>query len=391
MPLPDEESIAALLQARGVTPDPAQRLAIGALARLLGPRHHWPRRTPERLGVYLHGLPGRGKSMVVDHLFALSALPKLRLHFHEFLRDANRRLVAAHGDDAFASVVLAWLDGIELLCFDEFHVHDIADAFLVGRFLEIAVAARVRVVLTSNYAPDGLLPDPRIHHRFEPAIALIRRHFDVIHFNGGADYRLATPAAVLPRFFSPLGAAAEQAMQGCFEAAGGAQASRCGAPQTVVLAGRPLPVIADGEGLVWVEFDELCVARRSHHDYLALSERWEGVLLANLRQARLREPDTLQRFIWLVDILYDRKRLLYLSSDVPAETALAGLGGVHDLSRTVSRLAEMQSAAYGMGGSTISFTGEQQCRLSASKNGEAPGLRKKNGWWPSFMARLKMR
>ncbi len=59
-----------------------------------------------------------------------------------------------------------WLDGVELLCFDEFHVHDIADAFLIGRFLEIALELGTRIVLSSNYAPQGLLPNPEFHERF---------------------------------------------------------------------------------------------------------------------------------------------------------------------------------------------------------------------------------
>jgi cell division protein ZapE len=387
----DENSIAEQLRARGITPDAAQRDAIAALVSLLRHRRRWPASAPARLGVYLHGLPGRGKSMVVDQMFALSPLPKLRLHFHEFLRDVNRRLVTARGDDPYALVAQQWLEGIELLCFDEFHVHDIADAFLVGRFLEAAVRKGVRIVLTSNYAPEKLLPDPRIHHRFQPAIALIQRHFAVIHFNGGADYRFAGTAPPQPRFFTPLGAAADQALARCFRDGGGADDPGAVRRTPVSLAERPLKVIAQDARLLWVEFDELCAARRSHHDYLALCERWEGVLVADLRTRRLREPDTLQRFIWLVDILYDRKRRLYLSSDQKIESALVTIDGVHDLSRTVSRLAEMQSAGYPHHNHTMLLTEEQQCRLSASKSGDSPAAGKKNTWWPSFMARSKVR
>jgi cell division protein ZapE len=60
----------------------------------------------------------------------------------------------------------------------------------------------------------------------------------------------------------------------------------------------------------------------------------------------LATPHTLQRFVWLVDIFYDRKRALFIASDQPIAAALNGLEGAHDLSRTLSRLAEMQSRAY---------------------------------------------
>ena len=92
---------------------------------------------------------------------------KRRIHFHEFLREMNRRLVnEPRGDDRLGSVSRQWLDGVALLCFDEFHVHDIADAFLIGRFLEIALELGTRIVLSSNYAPQGLLPNPEFHERF---------------------------------------------------------------------------------------------------------------------------------------------------------------------------------------------------------------------------------
>ncbi len=113
---------------------------------------------------------------------------KRRIHFHEFLREMNRRLVnEPRGDDRLGSASRQWLDGVELLCFDEFHVHDIADAFLIGRFLEIALELGTRIVLTSNYALQGLLPNPEFHERFGPTIARIERHFAVVHFDGAHD------------------------------------------------------------------------------------------------------------------------------------------------------------------------------------------------------------
>ena len=88
------------------------------------------------------------------------------------------------------------------------------------------------------------------------------------------------------------------------------------------------------------------MASRSHLDYLDLAEQWHGLILDNLRTAWLAQSHTLQRLVWLIDIFYDRKRALFIASDQPIDTALIGLEGAHDLSRTLSRLAEMQSRAY---------------------------------------------
>ncbi len=342
----DEPQVEKTLTARGIHPDSTQRGAISALIALLAPSLQRARSAAPQphQGVYCHGLPGRGKSLVVDTVFELANCHKRRLHFHEFLREMNRRLVSApRSDDRLGSVAKQWLTGIELLCFDEFHVHDIADAFLMGRFLNTAIDLGVRIVLTSNYAPDTLLSDPEFHERFLPTIEQIKRNFTVIHFDGARDYRFGGEEAALPHFFAPLDAATGVALANIFERYEGDEAR---APVTLSTAGRPLAARAAGAALLWADFDALCVANRSHLDYLDLAEQCQGLILDNLHTAGLAKSHTLQRFIWLVDIFYDRKHALFIASDQPIEAALSGLEGAHDLSRTLSRLAEMQSRAY---------------------------------------------
>ncbi|NTX49581.1 cell division protein ZapE [Burkholderia cepacia] len=348
----DECQVTDALAARGIVPDTQQRNAIGALVVLLGARTRrswpWQVRAMDGVrgvrGVYCHGLPGRGKSLVVDTVFELATCPKRRIHFHEFLREMNQRLVRhARGDDRLGDVAREWLDGVELLCFDEFHVHDIADAFLMGRFLEVALKLGTRIVLTSNYAPAGLLPNPEFHARFQPAIELIDKHFTVIHFDGARDYRLAGERAERPRFFAPLDTTSADALEAVFLQY---EADHVLRPRVLLAAGRPLHVRAAGNALVWTDFQELCVASRSHLDYLDMAERWRGLIVDRVATHWLEKPETLQRFVWLIDIFYDRKRALFMASDRPVAEVLNGLEGAHDLSRTLSRLADMQSRAY---------------------------------------------
>lgn len=337
----DATRITQALAERHITPDRRQRDAIAVLASLSPPEA--PRGTAAHDGVYCYGLPGRGKSLVVDAAFAVAEGEKRRVHFHEFLRDIHRQLVREPKcDDRLAAVANRWLDGVELLCFDEFHVHDIADAFLIGRFLDIALARGVRLVLTSNYAPAQLLPDPEFHERFEPTIAVILQRFAIVHFDGATDYRMGGDAASMPRWLAPL-ATAHEVLPACYEALEGSPAS---APSNVTVAGRALGVRSAGERVVWADFEALCVAHRSHLDYLGLAEQWQALIVDELHVEQLRRPDTLQRFLWLVDICYDRQRTLLVASDAPLIPALDALSDWRDLSRTISRLAEMGSRDY---------------------------------------------
>lgn len=316
---------------------------------------------PARKAGYCHGLPGRGKSLVVDTMYALAPCAKRRLYFHTFMRDVNRRVVQAPpSEDRLGDVARAWLEGVELLCFDEFHVHDIADAFLIGRFLETALALGTRIVLTSNYSPTNLLPDPEFHARFEPTIALIEQHFAVIAFDGARDYRqhrahgphdthgtYGTSGthggdAAAACYFAPLDGTRE-ALRAIYRAHETQAALH---PSTVEVAHRSLDVTAAGKHWLWADFEALCGAQRSHLDYLAIAERWQGVIVDRLDTARLARRDVLQRFVWLVDILYEHRRRLVIASDQPIRAALEGLHGAHDVARTTSRLAEMQSREY---------------------------------------------
>jgi len=333
------------LKSRGIVPDNRQREAIDALLQLVEESAHKvaSRLTSAVAGAYLWGQPGRGKTMLMDSMFKTFDLPKRRIHFHEFLREINHHLVehTAMTPDRLRSVSRHWIGNTRLLCFDEFHVHDIADAILMGRFLEIAVDMGVRVVLTSNYAPLNLFPDQEFHHRFLPTISLIETRFYVIHLDGARDYRYDQSVAADQRFLHTSDAQANELIARILQEGYPDIEVQ---PQTLLLSNRPIPARAACANAVWFDFFHLCMGNRSHLDYLEIAERWRTVAVSNIQRCRLLNPDALRRFIWLIDILYDRKIKLLLSSEMPIDELLADvLDSKHDLCRTRSRLQEMQS------------------------------------------------
>ncbi|WAL69280.1 cell division protein ZapE [Amycolatopsis cynarae] len=134
---------------------------------------------------------GRGKTWLLDTFFAAVPGPaKKRVHFHDFFRSLHLA-VRRHRDehDAIAHAVSDLLAGCRLLCFDEFHVHDVGDAMHATHLLRDLFARGVVLVCTSNYPPSGLLPDPLFHDRFLPGIQLLETHLDVFEVAGPRDYR----------------------------------------------------------------------------------------------------------------------------------------------------------------------------------------------------------
>lgn len=341
--------------ARGLTLDASQLAAAGGLQRLqdelLQPSpflhasllRHLIRRRPLR-GLYLWGGVGRGKSFVMDAFFDCIPLEhKRRLHFHRFMQEIHARLAALKGQrDPLASVARELARHVRLLCLDEFHITDITDAMLMRGLLQGLCDHGVALVMTSNSAPDELYRNGLQRARFLPTIALIKARLEVIHLDGGEDYRRrALEQAGL--YHVPCDGQSELALSGLFhELARGAN-ERAGRLQ---ISGREVKVRCEGAGVGWFDFHELCNTPRSKADYIELAGRYQTLLLSGVPQFDAQRLAEARRFLWLVDELYDRRVKLVLSAAVP----LAQLGKDElldgEFERVSSRLAEMQSHAY---------------------------------------------
>lgn len=301
---------------------------------------------PERpvQGLYLWGGVGRGKTHIVNSLHAALPFPdKMRVHFHGFMLSVHRRLRALGERRDPLDVLAADLASeTRIICFDEFHVSDITDAMLLGRLLEGLFARGVTLVATSNIAPDDLYRDGLQREQFLPAIALIKSHTDVVELDSGIDYRLR----VLERdqtYHTPLGAAAEQALESCFRALAPEGFAR---DASLEVAGRDIETRGIADGIVWFDFPAICETARSAGDYIEIARRFHTVLLSGVPVMDDRERDRVVRFIHLVDELYERNVNLILSAAAEPEDLYSGERLAVRFDRARSRLAEMQSHDY---------------------------------------------
>jgi cell division protein ZapE len=341
------------LTARGYRSDPAQLAAIDELARFLADyteaaakgQRRWMfwRQRPALRGVYMHGGVGRGKSFLMDLLMqALPGQRKLRLHFHEFMREVHRELHGLQGTvNPLQALGQRMAKRVDVLCFDEFHVADVTDAMILHRLLQALFDEGVSMITTSNFHPDDLYPNGLHRDRILPAIELLKSRMQVVSVDAGTDYRQQTLDG-LPMYLTPLNDAAEGALTAAFDQL------RAGGDEDPVLhvEGRELRARRRADGVVWFDFKALCGAARSQNDYLEIASRFHTVLLSGVPQLEVRHASEARRLTWLIDVLYDRRVKLMMSAAVAPEALYRQGPMAHEFPRTVSRLTEMQGHAY---------------------------------------------
>lgn len=294
-------------------------------------------------GIYLWGGVGRGKSFLMDSFYSVvPVVRKTRVHFHEFMRDVHRQLdelknVADPLDDVAAQIAKKY----RLICFDEFHVSDIADAMILYNLLTALFERGVSFVMTSNYQPDALYPDGLHRDRMLPTIALLKQHMDVLNVDAGNDYRKRV-LEQLHVYHCPLNAASDQSLRDAYAKL----ADTADEDPRVRIEAREIRALRRAGGVIWFDFATLCGGPRSQNDYLEIANRFHTVVLSAIPAMSAGMSSEARRFTWLIDVFYDHKIKLVMSAAVPPEDLYTQGMLANEFHRTVSRIIEMQSRDY---------------------------------------------
>ena len=341
------------LSRRSIVLDAAQLAALERLQRLYDELVAFKRARQSLLrwlspplpprGVYFWGGVGRGKSFLMDAFYA--ALPyrrKTRVHFHAFMRSVHEDLkTLKREEDPLIAVAARIARRYRVVCFDEFHVSDVADAMILGRLFGALFARGVVFVTTSNYRPDDLYPNGLQRQNLLPTIALLKQWLDVIEVDGGTDYRLRELAQA-ECYYSPLADSVETELATRFDR------MRPGPDEDprLLVETRPLQARRRAGSLVWFDFATLCEGPRSQLDYLELARRFAVVIVSGVPRLSPEMGNAARRFTWLVDVFYDHRVKLLLSAAVPADELYRDGPNSQDFPRTVSRLIEMRTREY---------------------------------------------
>jgi len=358
----------ALVSSGAIEPDAAQEEVAGAFADL--EERLWRYRPLRRQGllgrlfadkddapprgIYIRGEVGRGKTMLMDLFFQQSQVEhKRRAHFHEFMAEVHERIYGfrqniVRGEiadrDVIALTAASIFDQAWLLCFDEFHVTDIADAMILGRLFAKLFELGTVVVATSNVAPEDLYKGGLNRSLFLPFIAQILEHMDVLRLDARTDFRLEKLVGV-KMWLVPADAAADAALDRAWASMTG---NAPGASRDISIKGRVLHVPCSAHGVARFSFADICEKPLAASDYLRLAHDYHTIMIDHIPLMGYAERNAAKRFIVLIDTLYDNAvKLMASAAADPLSLYVATEGNeANEFKRTSSRLIEMSSQSY---------------------------------------------
>ncbi len=303
-------------------------------------------------GLYIYGGVGRGKSMLMDLFFATANVEKKRrVHFNEFMIEIHQKIHQwretqknRHDkqSDPLPKIAKDIANSAWLLCFDEFHVVDIADAMILSRLFAAMFDLGVVVVATSNWSPDDLYKDGLQRSSFLPFIDLIKKRWNFLHLDSDTDYRLQH-LNQLEIYHNPLGDKATAKLDAAFkDLTKGAMIEE----KIITVKSRNIIFEITARDVLFTDFDMLCSQALGAEDYIAIAQYFHTLILDGVPELSAEMRNEAKRFMLLIDAIYEYKVKLIMASDVAINKIYTNGSHSFEFQRSISRLMEMQSQDY---------------------------------------------
>ena len=109
------------------------------------------------------------------------------------------------------------------------------------------------------------------------------------------------------------------------------------------IKGRKFEIKKYFEGISRFNFDELCDRNLGAEDYLKINESSYFIIIENIPKFNDINSNQQQRFITLIDVIYDKNRAIAVTADQSLEKLTSSKSLEKPFKRTISRLFELTS------------------------------------------------
>ncbi|MDQ8038834.1 MAG: cell division protein ZapE [Rickettsiella sp.] len=294
-------------------------------------------------GLYLWGEVGRGKTYLMDLFYKQLPIPKLRMHFHQFMQEIHIKLVQLQGHaNPLYRIAEDFAHSAKIICLDEFLVLEIGDAMLLSQLLHALFQNNITLVTTANTPPNALYQNGLQRELFLPAIEQLKQYLTVFHLNSPHDYRLEqeleknnfTNNLVLTMTLPHVEHLFTILTKG-----------KTISYQPLSIHGRPISHKGYTDAIIWFEFTSICTIPRSQIDYLAIAKRFSIVLISHVIPITAYDDNRARLFIHLVDVFYDAGIKLILVSETKFDHFYLKGRFLFEFKRTKSRLISFKKEA----------------------------------------------
>ena len=293
---------------------------------------------------YLFGDVGVGKTMILNFFFDMIDHNKQRLHFNEFMLEFHNFVhKKKNNEENIINLFVKELKSkVSLIYFDEFQVTNIVDAMILGKLFDQIFKKKIKIILTSNIKISDLYKDGLQRDQFKPFIDIMKKNSIEHELIIEDDYRKSKDNK-RQRFFSPLNKETNFKMNKLFRII---TKNRNKSSKILNIKGRKLEVENYYEGISRFNFNELCNKNLGAEDYLEIAKISKFIVIDEIPQFDDFNSNQQQRFITLIDIIYEKNILLAVSANQNLDQFKSSLSLEKQFKRTISRLYELTSLEY---------------------------------------------
>jgi cell division protein ZapE len=296
----------------------------------------------KKLGFYLQGDVGVGKTMILNLFYENFNHSKQRFHFNEFMINFHD-FVFKNKDNKKKNIVDKFVNKIKkkykLIFFDEFQVTNIVDAMILGNLFKKIFNENIKVIFSSNIKINDLYKDGLQREQFLPFIKILKSICYEEKLIIKEDYRKSKKNKN-EKYFYPLNDSTNFKINKLFRQL---TKGKIRVEKILSIKGRKFSIKNYYNGITRFDFKDLCNNNIGAEDYLKIAKVCDFIIIENLPNFNDNNSNQQQRFITLIDIIYDKKVSLAVSGVASLQEITSANSLLEPFKRTSSRLYELTS------------------------------------------------